>query len=492
MTSFFNDRLQEWLRFQNINYAESVTGSRYLALVDLKSFLEPQSVAIIGASDTPGKAGHGVMSNLLANEYAGRIFPVNPKAEKIMGHRVYASVRDLPETPDVAVFVIPASAVVKILEECAEKGIKSVVIESGGFAEVDKQGANLENRIIETARNSGMRIVGPNTSGIISTPGKFITTFFPLGKVKRGSVSYVAQTGNFATHTMKWILSAENYGVSRVIGLGNKCDIGEAEVIEFLGDDPETRVICVYLEGFKDGRHFIEAARAVSKKKPIIALKGGVTAGGTRAIATHTASLATDAEILDGVFKQARVARIQRYTDLIDVPKAMAFQPLPKGNRVAIFAPSGAMGVLAADACEKLGLVVVPLSEGTLRKLQEITPPWLKVSNPVDIWAAIQVHGLERGYQLGMEAALDDENVDAVISVLLLTREGGPTNLEFIPELHQRAPTKPLLIAVSGDKESFDKAKEFLENRAIPVYLPVDQACEALATMYRSAELMKR
>ena len=400
--------------------------------------------------------------------------------------------KDIPETPDAAVFVIPASAVAATLEECAEKGIGSVVIESGGFAEVDEQGGKLEGRIVEIARSSGMRIVGPNTSGVISTPGKFISTFFPLGRVRRGSVAYVAQTGNFATHTMKWILSAENYGVSRVIGLGNMCDVDEGEAIEFLGDDPETRVICVYLEGFKRGRRFIDATRAVSKKKPVIALKGGVTSGGTRAVATHTASLATESRILEGIFRQAGAARIQRYTDLIDVAKAMEFQPLPRGNRVAIFAPSGAMGVLAADACERLGLEVAALSGETIRKLQDITPSWLRVSNPVDIWAATQIHGGEEGYRLGMEAALGDENVDAVISVLMLTRDGGQTGLDFVPELHKQFPTKPLLIAVSGDRESFDRAKTFLENRSVPVYLPVDGACEALATMHRCAQFMKR
>ena len=459
---------------------------------DLKSFLEPKSVVVVGASDTPGKAGHGVMSNLVANEFAGRMYPVNPKVKEIMGHRVYSSVNDLPETPDVAVLVIPAPAVVKTLEECAAKGIKHAVIESGGFAEVDEQGVRLEKRIVEIAQSSGMRVLGPNTSGLISTPGKFITTFFPQGKVRRGPVSYVAQTGNFATHTMKWILSAENYGVSRVIGLGNRCDVDEAEAIEFLGDDPETKVICVYLEGFKDGRRFIDAARSASKNKPVLAIKGGITASGTKAVTTHTASLATDAEILDGIFRQAGVVRIRRYTDLIDIPKAMAFQPLPRGNRVAIFAPSGAMGVLAADACENLGLEVATLSEDALQKLQSITPPWLKISNPVDIWAAIQIHGIEQGYKMGMEAALNDENVDAVISVLLLTRENSPTNLDFIPELHLRTPTKPLLIAISGDKESYERAKTFLENRGIPVYLPVDGACEALASMYQSARFMKR
>jgi acetate---CoA ligase (ADP-forming) len=459
---------------------------------NLKSFLEPKSVAIVGASDKPGKAGHEIMSNLLANEYPGKIYPVNPGADTVEGYKAYASVKNLPQIPDVVVLLIPASATLEVLEECAQKGAKSVIIESGGFAEVDEQGVKLENKAVELAHSSGMRIMGPNTSGVISTPGKFITTFFPLGKIRAGSVSYVAQTGNFATHTMKWILTAENYGVSRVIGLGNKCDVDESEVIEFLGNDPRTSVICVYLEGFKSGRHFIEVAKAVSKKKPILVLKGGVTTGGTRAVATHTAALTTDSTILDGIFRQAGVTRIQRYTELIHVPKAMAFQPLPRGNRVAIFVPSGALGVLAADACESLGLKVAKLSEKTLQRIQEITPSWLKISNPVDIWAAGQTHGFERGYRQGMEAALADENVDAVISVLLLTSEGGPTKLDFVPELHLQSPSKPLIVATTGDKESFERSKAFLENRSIPVYAAVEEACQTLATMYRSAQMMER
>ena len=461
-------------------------------MLNLKPLLEPRSIAVIGASDTPGKAGYGVMSNLIANEFSGRVYPVNPKARSIMGYEVHASVAELPETPDVAVFVIPASIVVEPLKACAKKGVKFAIIESGGFAEVDQRGLELENTIAEISRNSGMRVLGPNTSGVISTPGKLITTFFPLGKIRRGTVSYVAQTGNFATHTMKWILSAENFGVSRVVGLGNKCDIEESDVIEYLGDDEETSVICLYLEGFKNGRRFIEVARTISKKKPIIVLKGGVTSGGAKAAVTHTASLSTDAEILDGVFMQARVARIERYADLINVPKAIAFQTLPAGNRVAIFAPSGAMGVLAADACEKLGLEVAALSEETLEKLRRITPEWLKVGNPVDIWAAVQMKGFEEGYRLGIQAVLDDVNVDAVISILLLTKESEPVSLDFIPELHERYLAKPMLVAVTGDRESFDQAKAFLEKRAIPVYMPVDEACETLATMYRSAHLMQR
>jgi len=470
----------------------SITHRCVKVIEGLRTFFEPKSVAIVGASRTPGKAGYEVIKNLLANEYAGRIYPVNPNADEILGYKAYTSIKDLPEIPDVTVIIIPASLTVEALRECADKGVKAVVIASGGFAEVDENGAALQNEIVQIARSSGMRVIGPNTSGIVSTPRKFTTTFFPLGKIRRGSVAYIAQTGNFATHTMKWILTSENYGVSRVIGLGNKCDVDDAEALEFLGDDPETKVICMYLEGFKNGRRLLEIASKVSKKKPIIALKGGWTVAGARAALSHTASLATDNVIVDAAFKQAGIVRVQRYTDLMNSAKAMAFQPLPKGNRVAILAPSGAMGVIAADACEKLGLEVVNLSERTLQRISSISPAWIKVGNPIDIWAAVQVQGLEQAYQLGMEAALDDEKVDAVVSILLLTVESAPASLEFIPKICERHPNKPVLISITGDKDLFDRAKIFLENRSVPVYLPVEDACEALAIMYRCAHSMFR
>jgi acyl-CoA synthetase (NDP forming) len=459
---------------------------------DLKSFFEPESVVVIGASRTPGKAGYEIMSNLRANGYVGRIYPVNPNADGIMGYKVYASVRDLPEIPDVAIILVPALATVEALEGCAEKGIKAVVVESGGFAEVDEHGAALQDRITEIARNNHMRIIGPNTSGVISTPANFITTFFPLGKIRRGSIAYLAQTGNFATHTMRWILSSENFGVSRVIGLGNKCDVDDSEALQFLGDDPETKVICMYLEDFKNGRRFIEVARGVSKKKPIIALKGGATTGGATAAVSHTASMTANDSMIDGIFKQAGVVRIHKYSELIDTAKALAFQPLPRGRRVAILAPSGAMGVLAADACEERGLKVASFSESTLLKLREISPTWIRVGNPIDIWAAVQTQGMERGYRLGMEAALNDDNVDAVISIMLLIRESAPPSLDFVLETHRQNPGKPILISVTGDRELFDRAKTFLENNSIPVYRPVDEACEALATMHECARFASR
>ena len=339
----------------------------------LKFFFEPKSLAIIGASKTPGKAGNEVLKNLIANGFSGKIFPVNPSEEDIMGFKAYRSVKDIPEAVDLAVFLVPAEKTLEPIQECAEKKVPAVVIASGGYAEAGPQGASLQENILAVAKAVGMRIIGPNTSGLTSTPASLTTTFFPLGKIRRGPISYIAQTGNFATHTMKWILTAENFGVARVAGLGNKIDVEDAEVLEYLGEDPETKAILMYIEGLRDGRRFLQVARKITKKKPVVVLKGGRTKTGAARAFSHTASLAGNELVLEGAFKQAGIVRVRRYFDLINVAKGIAFQPLPSGRRVSSLAPSGALGVVVADACESMGLKMAVHSEGTRRKLTRLS-----------------------------------------------------------------------------------------------------------------------
>jgi acyl-CoA synthetase (NDP forming) len=459
----------------------------------LKRFLEPRSIAVIGASEIPGKAGHAVMSNLLANKYPGKIFPVNRTADKVMGLAAYHSAKDLPEVPDVAVLVVPASATLDTVRDCAERSIKALVIVSAGFTEVDEKGAAIQDSIVKLARENGMRVIGPNTAGLISTPSNLNSAFFPIGKVRRGTVAYVAQTGNFAGATMRWILSAENFGVSRVISLGNKCDVDESDALEYLGQDSDTKVICLYLEGFGNGRRFIQVARKVSRKKPIIALKGGLSKSGAKAAASHTASLGgNNPAMIAGIFEQAGISRVRRFTDLMDIAKAFAFQPLPKGRRVVIIVPSGAMGVLAADACEELGLNVAQLTEKSLAKLRSISASWIKIGNPIDIWPAVQTVGLEKAYGAAIGVAMQDGGVDAVIPVFLGMKEEPTNYLRFVRELARMKCEKPLLFSFSGDRESFEAMRNCFERHSLPVYLPVEGACEALATMYRCSRFMSR
>jgi len=456
-----------------------------LVIENIKKFFDPKSIVIIGASRTPGKAGHVIIQNILDNKFGGMIFLVNPHAKEILGIKAYPSVKEIACAIDLAVLVIPADATVEALKECAEKEIKAVVIASGGYAEVGGAGMQLQTEILKIAKESGIRIIGPNTSGIISTPSKLTVSLFPLGKIRHGSISYIAQTGNFATHTMKWILTGESFGISRVVGLGNKCDVDDADILEFLGEDAETKAIILYIEGFKNARKLIKVAKKICKKKAIIALKAGRTTAGIRTAFSHTSSIASNDSLVDAAFKQAGIVRVYKYSDLINAAKALAFQPIPKGNRVAVLAPSGAMAVIAADACESTGLKMARLSEETISRIRDVSASWVTISNPVDVWGAVQTSGVDIAYRVGMDAVLGDENVDAVVVILVMTREIRPKSLSFIKEISQRHKTKPVLVTTTGDKHLYEKTKEFLGKRCIPVFPPLEDAFEALSILYR-------
>jgi acyl-CoA synthetase (NDP forming) len=453
-------------------------------------FFEPRSVAVIGASKTPGKAGHEILVNMLANGYAGKIFPVNPGGEDILGLRSYRSVEEIPESADLAVFIVPAERTLQPLRECAEKKIPAVVISSGGYAEVGQQGAKLQEEILAVARSSGMRVIGPNTSGLTSTPANLTTTFFPLGKVRRGPISYIAQTGNFATHTMKWIMTAENFGVARVAGLGNKIDVEDGEVLDFLGRDGETKAILMYVEGFRHPRRFLEVAKRVTREKPVILLKGGRTQAGAERAFSHTASLAGDDSIFEGAFKQAGIARVKRYVDLISVAKAVAFQPLPAGRRVSSLAPSGALGVVTADACETAGLRIAEHSRESIEKLRKISAAWVTISNPVDMSAITPILGPVEAYKAVVEVLLQDDNVDVVVPVILASPRVPPENYSFLPELSSRHPRKSIYVSFTGDKKAFDEARDFLEKHSIPVFVPLEDIFETLQVLCRCGERM--
>ena len=459
---------------------------------DLTPFFEPESVVIVGASAVPGKPGHEVIRNIQANEYSGKLFLVNPKAGEILSLPVHSSIERLPEKPDLAVIILPAAICPQALRDCAEKGIKHAVISAGGFAEVDDSGAQTQQALIEIIRDSGIRIIGPNTAGHTSTPHHFTSTFFPLGRIRPGRVSYITQTGNFCTHTMKYILTAEHFGVSRVIGLGNAIDIDESDALEYLSADPKTDAIVVYLESFKQPRRFFELARAVTRKKPVIMLKSGSTEAGKHAAVAHTAAMAAEDRLVDGMLRQAGVIRIWDYTHLILAGKALSMAPLPKGNRVSFLAPSGAMLVVLSDLCTRLGLEIPALEPRNLQRIQEISPPFIRMRNPVDIWAAASTKGVEFGYREGMEAVLKDPNIDAVVPILMLTKESGIPSYDFIIELAQRYPEKPIFVTFSGDKRYMEECKEYIETKGVPTFPEIEQPFEMLSILARCRKVMNR
>ncbi len=459
---------------------------------ELGPFFEPASVAIIGASATAHKAGNDVIKNILANGYAGRLLLVNPRGGEILGLPVHTSIAGLPEGIDLAVIILPAKDTPGALRECAAKGIRQVVLSAGGFAEVDESGAGIQHDLLEIIKETGVRVMGPNTSGHTSTPHRFTSTFFPLGMIRPGKVSYVAQTGNFATHTMKHILTAEHFGVSRVFGLGNKIDIDESDALEYLAEDPHTSAIIMYLESIKRPVRFLEVAREVTRLKPVIVLKSGATEAGRRAAVAHTAAMAAEDRLIDGLLRQAGIVRIWNYTHLILAGKALSMAPLPKGKRISFLAPSGAMLVTLADLCIRLGLEVPDLTPEARDRLQEISPAFIRMRNPVDIWAAASVSGVEFGYREGMEAVLRDPNIDAVVPVLMLTEDTGIPSFDFIVDLARKHPEKPIFVTFSGDKRFDDECKAYVEPLGVPTFPYIEQPFEVLSILSRCVQAMSR
>jgi len=458
-----------------------------------RRFFEPQSVAIIGASSSPHKPGNDVIKNILDNGYTGDIYLVNPKGGDIFGMKVFCSIQDLPEGIDLAVIILPAKVNPSAVRECAAKGIKAVVLAAGGFSEVDARGQELQEEVIRAIEDTGIRAIGPNTSGHTSMPHNFTSSFFPLGKIPKGPISYIAQTGNFATHTMRHIATEENFGVARVVGLGNKLDVDESEVLEYYATDPETKAIFVYLESFKNPKRFMEVAHEVTRSKPIILLKGGSTDEGAKAAIAHTASMASDDKVIDAALKQAGVVRIYEYSYLFLAAKVLACMPLPKGNRVSFMAPSGAHLVCMTDLCRRyLGLEVPQVEEATVRRLQEISPPFIRMRNPVDIWPAASVIGVLEAYREGIEAVLKDPNIDAVVPILLLTDGTGVPPLDFLIDLSKKYSDKPILATFSGEKKHREAAKAFLEPRGVPTFPLIEEPFKVLSILSRCRNAMDR
>ena len=458
----------------------------------LDKFFQPKSVVIIGASATPHKPGNDVIRNIQANGFRGKMYLVNPKGEEILGMKAYPTVKEIPEAVDLAVIILPAAANPQAIRDCAARGIKAVVLAAGGFSEVDEKGEGLQDELIRAVRETGVRVLGPNTSGHTSTPADFTSSFFPLGRVPRGKISYIAQTGNFATHTMRYIATAENYGVARVIGLGNKVDIEESEALEYLGSDPETGAIFIYLESLKKPRRFLEVARQVTPRKPVFMLKGGRTMEGAKAAVAHTAAMAAEYRVTEALIRQGGITPLYRYSHLFLAAKALAVMPLPKGDRVSFFAPSGAMLVCLTDHCLSLGLKVPDFTEPTRKFLQDISPSIVRMRNPVDIWFAAGLHGVEYAYREGMRAALKDPNIDAVVPILLLTDETGVPSLQFIVDLAREFPEKPIYATFTGERKHMDAGKAFLEPQGVPTFPLIEEPFDILAILARCRNAMGR
>lgn len=456
---------------------------------ELKCFFEPKSVAIVGVSRNPLKFGYSLLENLLDLEFKGRIYPVNPNADEVSGLRVYPKVDSIKEDVELAIIIVPSFEVPEVMRDCSTKRVKGVVICSSGFRETGEAGRKLEEEVLTIAKKTGIRVIGPNTTGILNTSNNFTTSFVPLPRLKKGNVAFIAQTGLFAAAAFWWIVSKQPFGISKIVGLGNKCDVDDAEVLEYLAEDPDTEVIAIYMEGVRDGRRLFEVFKKVGKKKPIIVLKSGRSAAGIKASLSHTGSLAIRDEVFDAVCKQAGIIRVNGdLEELLDVTKAFALQPLPKGNKVAIVTVSGAGGVMAADECAKHGLELAGLSAETLSRIRTRMPSWAVVNNPVDIEPLFEAIGPEESIKTALGAALEDRNADSIVVLFVAV----PRLIPFfnvknvINHVKERTlEDKPILTQFVGFKDTVESWTAQLEEDNIPVYSSIERCVKALGHLWK-------
>ncbi len=443
----------------------------------LDIFFRPHGIAVIGASRDPQKLGHGVVRNLVEYGFSGPIYPINPHAADIYDRRAYPSVLEAPDPLDLAILVVPARHVPAELALCGQRGIRAAIVISGGFREVGPEGAAREREVVRIARQYGMRLLGPNGIGAIDTHTPLNTTFVK-GTPPPGDIAFLSQSGAVCAAVIDWARGA-GVGFSRLVSLGNQADVNEAEMLSAIGRDEETRVITAYIEGVSDGAAFVAAASDVARRLPIIALKAGRGSGGAAAVASHTGALAGRAEAYDAAFRRAGVLRASTMEELFDWGRAMAWQPLPKGNRVAILTNSGGPGILAVDALEAAGMQLAPLTEETKAFMRKRVPAAASVSNPVDILAGPG----PATYALCLDALLSDPTVDAVVAITAPQDWFAPLSLaEVIAEFNGRG--KPVLAVIMG-LASISDATAVLHRRRIPNFAFPERVGSTLAAMWR-------
>jgi len=445
---------------------------------NLDALFAPKSIAVIGASNRQGSVGRAVFTNILLNEYTGTVYPVNPKDRSISGVRSYPSIGDLPESVDVAVVVVPAAVVPAVTEECGKKGVKGLIIISAGFKEVGQDGATLERQVASLAQKYSMRMVGPNCLGTINTdPEVRLNASFASQMPLEGSIAFASQSGALGEAVIDYA-TGEGIGFSKFISVGNKADVNENDILEYLRADPKTKVILLYIEDIVDGRKFVDTVSKVTQEKPIIAVKAGVSPEGAKAATSHTGALAGSDEAYNAILKQSGVLRVESIIDLFDYARAFAKQPLPRGNRVAIITNGGGPGIMATDASVRYGMQISQFSEATKAKLRAGLPKEASVNNPVDLIGDAQ----SDRYELALQA-LDDEGVDC--GLVLLTPQAMVDLKKVAETIASVGPRsgKTILTSILGLTD-ITPAVEVLESNNIPHYTFPESAVRALAAMY--------
>jgi acyl-CoA synthetase (NDP forming) len=448
---------------------------------DLHDLFYPKSIAVIGASGTPGKLGWNVFTNLVSHKFKGKLYPINPKADEIHGLKAYPCISAVPDPVDVAIILVSAGITADVVEECCKCGVRYIVVESAGFAELGPDGKKIELQMKEIADKYGVRLLGPNCSGIINTHCSMVQSIGIVDALSMGNIGLVSQAGVCAAGMLWGLRHIMDFGI--IATIGNKLDINETDIMEAVSKDENINVICMYLESVKGGRRFIDEARRITLEKPIVVLKSGRTDAGKKAVASHTASLAGNDQIFSAVFRQSGIIRARDYEHMFNLARAISKQPFPDREGVFIITYAGSLGVIAADAITDNGMRLSELEPHLKERLKNLLPDYVCGMNPVDYTFSQDAETVKRTIEIGV----DSSDVGSFIVILQAEiLESYPDTLKSIDYKG-----KPIIACVAG-KEFAMSGVVKMEKAGIPVFSTPEQVADALGIMYRHHKRLKR
>ncbi len=454
------------------------------------TIFNPRSVAVIGASPDFKRLGYHCMRSLIMSHFPGEVYPIHPSLSEISGFKAYPSIKAVPGEVDLAIIAVRTSLVLSILDDCAEKGVKGVVLITAGFREIeDKAGAELQEKVTSTANRANIKIIGPNTFGMVNLLANLNASFTPeFSLTPKGNISLVSQSGGFC-HLIAPLAMEEHVGLSKIVGIGNRCNVDFADILEYLADDDDTRVIMMYVEGTDNARRLFEVASRVTRKKPIVALKVGTFGSGDEAAHSHTGSLAGKHEIYTAAFHQAGIIMTDGSTELLDAAKALSLCPLPRGNRVAVLSGQAGPGIIMSDICERSGLVLADFSPRTTERVHDLLPPLAMRSNPIDMGPAWYDSEAIRKV---IEVVLADENIDGLLLYAAYASANEPLLKEIGGLLKSPVNGKPIISCFPSPSGVWVEEKQELVESGVTLYPTPDRAAEAMVVLVKRACVVAR
>jgi len=452
------------------------------------ALFNPESVVIIGASTDPSKMGHQCVVSLKDKGFKGRVYPVNPGAEDILGIKAYPGLNSIPEKRiDMAIIVVPAPLILDVLEDCRKKGVKGAVVITAGFKELGhEKGANLQREMKSVADRAGIKIIGPNTFGMVNAHSCLNASFSPyLSEIRRGGITVISQSGGIA-HVIVNQGIMENIGFSKVIGLGNRCNVEYADLLEYMAGDSDTDVILLYIEGMDAPRRFMSIAKEVALKKPIVACKVGKSSAAHKPAFSHTGSMSGRHDLYESAFKQSNIIFADDCEELLDIAKILCFSPAPESNRIAVLSFQAGPGIMITDICATRGLDIPKFSGETQKILDEALPPMTMRTNPVDL-------GFARGWKVlesVIRAVLEDVNIDALVFFML------PHPVVPFEELLKgmidlkKTYGKPIIMCINSHQRDIQDVVNIFEENMIPVYGTPERTAKAMSGMVRYGKVI--